>query len=120
LDVYRAETVLQRLRCSQAIAHGFDSSILACIDLEDGKRKWKHGSYGNGQLALLAKQDLLLLLSEEGRIVLVKATPDQFSEVEQFPAIEGKTWNHPVVAATSCSLVTPRRWPHSGCLRLGR
>ena len=29
-------------------AFGFDGSILACIDLEDGKRKWKGGRYGNG------------------------------------------------------------------------
>jgi outer membrane protein assembly factor BamB len=34
-------------------AFGFDGSILACIDLEDGKRKWKGGRYGHGQLVLL-------------------------------------------------------------------
>jgi outer membrane protein assembly factor BamB len=79
-------------------AFGFDGSILACIDLEDGKRKWKGGRYGNGQLVLLPDQDLLLVLSEQGELVLVKATPDQFTEVTRFPAIEGKTWNHPVLA----------------------
>ena len=36
-------------------AFGFDGSILACIDLEDGKRKWKGGRYGNGQLVLLRR-----------------------------------------------------------------
>ncbi len=40
-------------------AYGFDGSILSCIDLEDGQRKWKGGRYGNGQLILLADQDLL-------------------------------------------------------------
>ena len=43
-------------------AYGFDGSILACIDLEDGKRKWKGGRYGNGQLVLLPDQDLLLVI----------------------------------------------------------
>jgi outer membrane protein assembly factor BamB len=78
-------------------AYGFDGSILASVDLRDGVRTWKGGRYGQGQLVLLADQDLLLVLSEEGELALVKATPDQFTEVARFKAIEGKTWNHPVV-----------------------
>ena len=79
-------------------AFGFDGSILACIDLKDGARKWKGGRYGHGQLVLLPDQDLLLVLSEEGELALVGATPDQFTELAKLPAIEGKTWNHPVLA----------------------
>ncbi len=78
-------------------AFGFDGRILACIDLEDGKRKWKGGRYGSGQLVLLPEQDLLLVLSDQGELALVKAAPDQFTELAKFPAIEGKTWNHPVL-----------------------
>ena len=82
----------------QGYAYGFDGSILACIDIKDGKRKWKGGRYGSGQLVLLSDQDLLLVLSEEGELALVSATPDQFKELARVTAIEGKTWNHPVLA----------------------
>ncbi len=79
-------------------AFGFDGSILACVDLADGTRKWKGGRYGHGQLVLLPEQNLLLVLSEDGELALVSATPDKFTELARVPAIEGKTWNHPVLA----------------------
>jgi outer membrane protein assembly factor BamB len=78
-------------------AFGFDGSILSCIDLTDGKRKWKGGRYGNGQMLLLADQDVLLVLSEDGELALVSATPDQYKEIAKFPALNAKTWNHPVI-----------------------
>jgi len=78
-------------------AFGFDGSILACIDLQDGKRQWKGGRYGHGQFVLIPDQELLLVVSEEGDVALVRATPDQFMELGRFKAIEGKTWNHPVL-----------------------
>jgi hypothetical protein len=78
-------------------AFGFDGGILSCIDLQDGQRKWKGGRYGQGQLVLLPDQDVLLVLSEEGELALVAAAPDHFKELARFPAIKGKTWNHPVL-----------------------
>lgn len=78
-------------------AFGFDGSILSSINLEDGKRNWKGGRYGNGQLILLADQDVMLVLSEEGELALVSATTDKFTELARFPALDAKTWNHPVL-----------------------
>ena len=78
-------------------AYGFDGSILAAVDLQTGERVWKGGRYGHGQLLLLAEQDLLLVLSERGDLALVDATPTGFTERARVPAIEGKTWNHPVL-----------------------
>lgn len=80
-------------------AFGFDGAILSCIDLQDGRRKWKGGRYGHGQMVLLADQNLLLVLSEEGEVALVGAGTEKFEEIARFRAMDGKTWNHPVISA---------------------
>jgi outer membrane protein assembly factor BamB len=98
-------------------AFGFDGSILAAIDLATGERKWKGGRYGHGQMILLPEQDLLLVLSEEGELALVGAGADQHTEVARFKAIEGKTWNHPVLVG---DVVLVRNGEEMAAFRLGR
>lgn len=78
--------------------YGFDGNIFVCINLQDGTRTWRARGYGNGQVLLLADQALLLILSEQGDVALVRAQPQSHEELGRFKAIEGKTWNHPVVA----------------------
>jgi outer membrane protein assembly factor BamB len=97
-------------------AYGFDNNILACIDLADGKRKWKGGRYGNGQMLLLADQDLLLVTSEEGELALVSATTDQYKEIAKIPLFDEKTWNHPVVVG---NVLLVRNGSEMAAFRLG-
>ena len=89
-----------KLKFNSAVLHGdsiygLDEGILTCISVADGKRQWKGGRYAYGQLVLV--DDLILVLAESGEVALVPATPDEFREVAKFQAIEGKTWNNPVV-----------------------
>lgn len=75
--------------------YGLDESILTCLDAATGETKWKGGRYGYGQPLLAGNH--LIVLTEEGELALVVATPDRHTELARVPAIEGKTWNHPVV-----------------------
>lgn len=92
LKPYYNDTVVHR-----GTAFGFDGNILAAIDLSTGERAWKGGRYGNGQVLLLPDQDLLLVISERGELALVRASAERFEELARIKALEGKTWNHPVV-----------------------
>ncbi len=81
----------------QGHIYGNDNGILACVDLKNGDRKWKGGRYGKGQILLLENSGLLLIAAEQGQVVLVAADPGAHQEIASFKALEGKTWNHPVV-----------------------
>jgi outer membrane protein assembly factor BamB len=80
----------------QGYIYGLDEAILACIDAATGDLKWKGGRYGYGQLVLASGH--LIVLTERGELALVRATPQKHEELATFPAIEGKTWNHPAIA----------------------
>lgn len=81
----------------QGHLYGFDGNIFSCLDLTNGKRLWKRGRYGNGQVLLLPDHGQLLVISETGEIILLHASPEKLIEVGKFQAITGKTWNHPVL-----------------------
>jgi outer membrane protein assembly factor BamB len=98
-------------------AYGIDGGILACIDLEDGKRVWKGGRVGFGQLVLLRDQNLLLVLSEDGELALVGATPDAFREVARVGALSAKTWNHPALVG---DILLVRNGEEMAAFRLAR
>jgi len=81
----------------QGYIYGNDGGFLTCLDLKTGDRIWKGGRYGKGQLLLLENAGLLLVTAEDGQVHLVRADAKAFVEVDSFKALEGKTWNHPVV-----------------------
>jgi outer membrane protein assembly factor BamB len=76
--------------------YGLDEGILTCLDVNTGERKWKDGRYGYGQVLLASGN--LILTSDTGDLALVKASPDGYTEVARFSALQGKTWNYPAIA----------------------
>ncbi len=76
--------------------YGLSDGMLECVELETGRRVWKEGRYGHGQI--LRVDELLLLLSEEGEVVLIEPTPDEPDHIlGRFQALAGKTWNNPAL-----------------------
>lgn len=78
--------------------YGLDNGVLVCVNAADGKRPWKGERYGHGQLLL--SEDLLLILSEDGDLVLVQAVPEEPRELGRVKALTAKTrtWNYPALS----------------------
>ena len=123
-DGYAARAVWQNNRMKnkfnssvfyQGYIYGLDESILACIDARTGELKWKGGRYGYGQLLLAG--DHLVVLTEQGDLVLVRATPEGHQELARFAALEGRTWNIPAI---DNGLLLVRNASEMACFRLGK
>jgi len=123
-DAYRASPVWQNNRMKNRFSssilfrghiYGFDESIFACIDAATGKRAWKGGRYGYGQVLLAS--GFLIISTETGDVVLVEATPEGHRETARFSAIDGKTWNVPAIADGKLFV---RNGSEMGCFRIGK
>jgi outer membrane protein assembly factor BamB len=80
----------------EGYVYGLNNRIMTCIDVETGKRMWRGGRYGHGQLLLA--NGVFIVQSESGSVHLVEATPDKHHEIAELPGLEARTWNHPVLA----------------------
>ena len=78
------------------VVYGLDEGILAAVDVRTGERLWKKGRYRYGQL--LYASGHLVVISEDGELALVEATPEEYRELVRFDSVSGKTWNVPAMA----------------------
>lgn len=93
--------------------YGMSNGILTCVELATGKRCWKGGRYGHGQLLLTG--DILLISTETGALAAVLADPGGFNELGKFALFDGKTWNTPALAGNQLFL---RNHHEMACLEL--
>jgi outer membrane protein assembly factor BamB len=95
--------------------YGIDGILLTCLDLQTGETKWRQRGYDAGQVLLLADQGLLLVVSEKGKVALLRTNPQKHERLGQFEAFTGKTWNHPALAGDRL-FVRNGEW--AACFRL--
>lgn len=92
----RMKTQFNSVTPRDGYLYGLDDGLLACVEIATGERKWKDGRFGSGQTLLV--DDLILIQSEPGPVILAAAQPDRYQEFGRLPALSSKTWNHPTLA----------------------
>ncbi len=94
-------------------AYGLSDGKLECVDVKTGDRQWMKGRYGHGQVLMC--NDLLLISSEDGELVVVTADPKGPKELSKLSVLDGVTWNIPTIAG---DLVLIRNSAEAACLQL--
>jgi outer membrane protein assembly factor BamB len=123
---FRAESVwkdksVMRTKMSNVVirdgyVYGLNEVFFQCIELNTGKNRWKKRrtpSFGHGQIMLVG--DAILMLSEQGELILIEASPKAYHELASMPALEGVTWNNP---SLSGRLLLVRNAKQAACFEL--
>ena len=83
--------------------YGFDGDAhlgrlvtLTCIDFKSGKLMWRQRGLGCG--SVLIADGKLLVLTEDGTLILAQATPDAYVELARSAFLEGRCWTVPVLS----------------------
>jgi outer membrane protein assembly factor BamB len=71
-------------------------AVLRCVEFKTGVVRWTRREVGSG--ALTAADGKLLVLSDQGELMVAKASPDGFVPSAQAKVLEGKCWTVPVLA----------------------
>jgi outer membrane protein assembly factor BamB len=77
-------------------SHARRTCELVCMDAVTGAVKWKERGLGCG--SLMMADGKLIVLSDEGELVIAPASPDGFKPTAKARVIEGKCWTVPVLS----------------------
>lgn len=76
---------------------GFDNAALKCIDVKTGQPRWtKRGGLGKG--SLIYADGHLIVLSEQGKLLMIEADASTYKEKSAVQTLEGPTWIPPALA----------------------
>jgi outer membrane protein assembly factor BamB len=69
----------------------FGAAPLVCVEVASGRVAWSQPGFGPGGCTLVGGN--VLVLSDAGDLVLVKATPASYQEIDRSHVLAGKCWN---------------------------
>lgn len=76
--------------------YGFDEKQVKCLDWETGDVKWSQKGLGKGSLMLADGK--LIIMSDNGKLVIAEALPDGFDELASAKILSGLCWTVPVLS----------------------
>lgn len=76
--------------------YGQSSLTLRCVDAANGDTKWQVSGFGYGSVTLA--QDKLVVLGDDGELVLVEPNPDLYTELARIKPLAGRCWNNPAIS----------------------
>ncbi|HIF01388.1 MAG TPA: alcohol dehydrogenase [Fuerstia sp.] len=68
---------------------------LTCMDFRTGEVRWKERGLGCG--SLMVADGKLIILSEDGQLVVAKASPDSYQELARSELLSGRCWTVPLL-----------------------
>ena len=81
----------------QGHLYGFDESALKCLNADTGKTKWRQGGLGKG--SLIIADGKLVIMSENGKLVIAAASPDRFRSLAEAQVLsKERAWVVPTLA----------------------
>jgi len=72
------------------------SAPLKCVELATGTEKWSQPGFGPGQVLLV--DGTILLLTADGKLVLVEPNATAYTELARCQVLSGKCWNVPAIS----------------------
>ncbi|HUP25805.1 MAG TPA: PQQ-binding-like beta-propeller repeat protein [Thermoanaerobaculia bacterium] len=76
--------------------YGFDRAFLSCVDASTGTRRWKSRPPGGSGLILV--EDRLVVFGANGDVVIVRATPEAYTEETRLHATDRESLTWPAFA----------------------
>ena len=68
-----------------------------CVDFQTGKTVWSEKQFAQYGTLTLA-DGKLVVLDEDGDLVIADATPDKYTERSRATVLEGRCWSVPVLS----------------------